>query len=762
MKNCKQIATEWGLSERTVNDLCKKNKIDGAIKVGKMWKIPDDAKKPIDGRITSGKYVRHSAGVTRKPLPIGISDYVRAQADYYYVDKTMLIKEFLDQKPLVSLFTRPRRFGKTLNMDMLRVFFEISEENTSKYFEDKAIWQCGEEYRNQQGQYPVVFLTFKDVKFDSWKATLDKIRDLLQEEFGRHQELATSERIAEYEKTYFAKIINGDASEVDLTASLAKLSQMLTKHYGKAPIIIIDEYDTPIQEGYSKDFYDEIIGFMRNFFSGAFKDNKNLTYGFLTGILRIAQESIFSGLNNLTVNSVMDEEYDQFFGFTVSEVREMLKYYGVLDKEEELKDWYDGYLFGSTEIYNPWSVINYISRGCIPQAYWVNTGKNEILEDVLKVATEDITERLYSLLQGERVIARIDQNVVYRSLSEDPANIYSLLLVAGYLKTPKKELQADGSYLCEVSIPNREIAAVYKSEVLSHLLQIGAITRTTANKIAESLYANDYKNLQKAIAEYMDKSVSFYDAGAEGFYHGLVLGLIALMDNQYKIKSNRESGDGRYDIGLFPREDRYPGSLSELVIEERQLQSFYATDLIKKLIYHVSDKINALKGKTGQLKGLFLQHEKKLDELIAQRQDDINQFFTIAGFPYNFCLEKDGEKHAKAYLVPCEFQKEMVVDPKNRLSWGEKNAFSLVRLLFERVEGTLSLLRKKYPAACKFVNETNHVENDYIYQLDPRKYFGIPNYYLQQIENFIQENKETILAGNILTENTELDQIGDN
>lgn len=583
MKNCKQIATEWGLSERTVNDLCKKNKIDGAIKVGKMWKIPDDAKKPIDGRITSGKYVRHSAGVTRKPLPIGISDYVRAQADYYYVDKTMLIKEFLDQKPLVSLFTRPRRFGKTLNMDMLRVFFEISEENTSKYFEDKAIWQCGEEYRNQQGQYPVVFLTFKDVKFDSWKATLDKIRDLLQEEFGRHQELATSERIAEYEKTYFAKIINGDASEVDLTASLAKLSQMLTKHYGKAPIIIIDEYDTPIQEGYSKDFYDEIIGFMRNFFSGAFKDNKNLTYGFLTGILRIAQESIFSGLNNLTVNSVMDEEYDQFFGFTVSEVREMLKYYGVLDKEEELKDWYDGYLFGSTEIYNPWSVINYISRGCIPQAYWVNTGKNEILEDVLKVATEDITERLYSLLQGERVIARIDQNVVYRSLSEDPANIYSLLLVAGYLKTPKKELQADGSYLCEVSIPNREIAAVYKSEVLSHLLQIGAITRTTANKIAESLYANDYKNLQKAIAEYMDKSVSFYDAGAEGFYHGLVLGLIALMDNQYKIKSNRESGDGRYDIGLFPREDRYPGKNNNTLLDMWSYVRHYDENMFERL-----------------------------------------------------------------------------------------------------------------------------------------------------------------------------------
>ena len=563
MKSSEQFAIEWNRSKRAINDLCNKGKIPGAIKEGRKWLIPDDAVRPVDKRVSSGKYAKKKTA-NNKSLPIGISDYVRAQADYYYVDKTLLIKEFLDQKPLVSLFTRPRRFGKTLNMDMLRVFFEISEEDTSKYFENKAIWRCGEEYRRQQGQYPVVFLTLKDVKFDSWKATLDKIKDLLQEEFGRHQEIADSDRLAEYEKTYFAKIINGEASEVDLTVSLAKLSQMLTKHYGKAPIIIIDEYDTPIQEGYSKDFYDEIIGFMRNFFSGAFKDNKNLTYGFLTGILRIAQESIFSGLNNLTVNSVMDEKYDQFFGFTASEVRDMLEYYGALDKEAELKDWYDGYLFGSTEIYNPWSVINYISKGCIPQAYWVNTGKNEILEDVLKVATDDITERLYSLLQGERVIAQIDQNVVYRSLSEDPANIYSLLLVAGYLKTPKKELQADGSYLCEVSIPNREIAAVYKSEILSHLLQIGAITRTTANKIAESLYANDYKKLQKAIAEYMDKSISFYDAGAEGFYHGLVLGLIALMDNQYKIKSNRESGDGRYDISLFPREGRYPGIIMEL------------------------------------------------------------------------------------------------------------------------------------------------------------------------------------------------------
>ena len=384
-------------------------------------------------------------------------------------------------------------------------------------------------------------------------------------------------------------MLDGTANEVELTSALDKLSKMLDAYYGKAPVIIIDEYDTPIQEGYAKDFYEEIIGFMRNFFSGAFKDNKNLSFGFLTGILRIAQESIFSGLNNLTVNSVMDDEYDRYFGFTSEEVETMLGYYGVPEKKAELAEWYDGYLFGNEEIYNPWSVINYISRDCKPQAYWVNTGKNEILDDVLKNATDDISESLYSLLQGKRVIAKIDQNVVYRSLSDNPENIYSLLLVAGYLKTPRKELQADGSYLCEVSIPNREIAAVYKSEILSHFMQIGAITGTTANRIAESLYANDHQKLQKAIAEYIDKSVSFYDVGSESFYHGLVLGLIALMDNQYKITSNRESGDGRYDIRLCPRKRNYPGIIMELKWKSK-LSAEELEKLAEKALMQIDNK----------------------------------------------------------------------------------------------------------------------------------------------------------------------------
>lgn len=564
MKSCKEMSAVWSISERRVREFCEEGKIPGAVKLGRQWQIPDGAERPADSRIVTGRYVKSGGANGRKPLPVGISDYIRAQSEYYYVDKTLLIRDFLDRKALVSLFTRPRRFGKTLNMDMLRVFFEISDEDTGRYFADKAIWQCGEEYRCHQGKYPVIFLTFKDVKYDSWQATFAKISGLLQEEFGRHSELGNSDRLAKYEKEYFEKVLNGEADEVELSSSLQKLSKMLTVHYNKAPIIIIDEYDTPIQEGYSKEFYDEIVGFMRNFFSGAFKDNSNLSYGFLTGILRIAQESIFSGLNNLAVSSVMDEEYDGYFGFTKQEVGEMLSYYGASDKADELRNWYDGYFFGSKEIYNPWSVINYLSKGCLPQAYWVNTGKNEVLEDVLDAATDDISEKLYSLLRGEPVIARIDQNVVYRSLADDPANIYSLLLVAGYLKTVKKVLQGDGAWLCEVAIPNRETAAVYKSEILSHLMQIGAMRRATANKIAESLYARDTKKLQDGIEEYMKNSISFYDAGAEGFYHGLVLGLIALMDNQYRIRSNRESGDGRYDICMIPRDNKYPTILMEL------------------------------------------------------------------------------------------------------------------------------------------------------------------------------------------------------
>ena len=589
MANCEEKAIEWGISVRAVNKLCKDGKIEGAIKDKNKWIIPDDASKPTDNRVVSGKYIKSDEERERKPLPIGVSDYIRAQSEYYYVDKTLLIRDFIDRKELVSLFTRPRRFGKTMNMDMLRVFFELSDEDTSKYFKDKEIWKCGKKYQEHQGKYPVIFLTFKDVKYDSWEKTLKKISELIQEEFGRHSELKYSDKLEQYEKEYFNKVLEGRADEVELSSSLKKLSKMLDTHYHKAPVIIIDEYDTPIQEGYSKELYNEIVGFMRNFFSGAFKDNQHLSYGFLTGILRIAQESIFSGMNNLAVNTIMDKEYDSFFGFTENEIKKMLSYYGYADKEAELKEWYDGYIFGEKEIFNPWSVISYLSKECLPQAYWVNTGKSEILEDVLESANSDVSKKLFELLQGNNVVVKIDQNVVYRSVLEDPANVYSVLLVAGYLKPIKKELRDDGTWLCEVAIPNREITSVYKKEILSHLMQSGIIEKTTADKIAMSLYSQDLDELKEGISEYMSKSISFYDSGAEGFYHGLTLGLIAMMDTGYTIKSNRESGDGRYDISLFPKDKKCPGIIIELK-SDKNLTDKALDSLAKEALAQIDKK----------------------------------------------------------------------------------------------------------------------------------------------------------------------------
>ena len=586
MKSCKEKAIEWNISTRAVNVMCQSGKIEGVKKEKGVWMIPNNAEKPIDGRTVNGKQ-----SITKlKPLPIGISDYIRAQEEYYYVDKTLLIKDFLDKKPLVSLFTRPRRFGKTLNMDMLRVFFEISDEDTSKYFINKQIWKCGKEYQAHQGKYPVIFLTFKDVKFDSWTATLDKIKGLLQEEYARHIEVLDSNKISQYEKDYFLKILNGNANEVDISSALERLSKILAIHYKKNPIIIIDEYDTPIQEGYIKEFYDEIISFMRNFFSGAFKDNKYLSYGFLTGILRISQESIFSGMNNISVHSLFDEEYESYFGFTEDEVENMLSYYGKLDKETELKNWYDGYLFGKKEIYNPWSVINYISRDCIPQAYWANSGSNEILHEVMQTLNDDSVQRLNALLQGEKVVARIDQNVIYRSIKENSQYIYSLLIVAGYLKPVTKYIQEDGNYLCEVKIPNKEIEAVYRSEVLSSLVTSGVIKRTTMDTIVESLFSNSYERLQLALSEYLNNSISFFDKSSESFYHGLMLGLLALMDNQYIIKSNREAGDGRYDISLLPRQNKYPAIIIEL-----KYQKDITDDKLNALAHQALSQINLLR-----------------------------------------------------------------------------------------------------------------------------------------------------------------------
>ena len=543
--SCSDASKAMGFSVRRIQQMCKNGELPGAIKEGRKWLIPDET-----------IHMNHFA--KNKSLPIGVSDFKLATTGYYYVDKTLMIRDFLDKKQMVSLFTRPRRFGKTLNMDMLRVFFEKTNDDTSVYFKDKQIWQCGDYYTKHQGQYPVIFLTFKDVKSMTWEETFQKIRRLISLEFIRHNELETSSVLTAYEKEQYHLLAGDSGDEVDCQMGLQLLSLLLHKHYGRECIIIIDEYDTPIQQGHTCNFYPEIVNFMRNFFSGGLKDNPHLAFGFLTGILRVAKESIFSGMNNLKTYSILDDGYSSYFGFTEKEVKDMLRYYGKDDKYNELSEWYDGYRFGNTEIFNPWSVINYISDNCFPKAFWQSTGSNEIIGEIIQAATPEITKDLYKLLCGEKIAAYIDTGVIYPEVQNNPYSIYSFLLVAGYLKVANIYPQSDGNFMCDVAIPNKEITFVYEKEVLNRTNQ-----NSLAISISQAIFSKDTQKLQALLEDFMVKSISSIDGANEGFYHGMMLGLCAILGNRYKIRSNRESGLGRFDIQLMPLTKGMPGFIFE-------------------------------------------------------------------------------------------------------------------------------------------------------------------------------------------------------
>ena len=543
--SCSDASKAMGFSVRRIQQMCKNGELSGAIKEGRKWLIPDET-----------IHMNHFA--KNKSLPIGVSDFKLATTGYYYVDKTLMIRDFLDKKPMVSLFTRPRRFGKTLNMDMLRVFFEKTNEDTSVYFKDKQIWQCGDYYTKHQGRYPVIFLTFKDVKSMTWEETFQKICRLISLEFIRHNELETSSVLTAYEKEQYHLLAGDSGDEVDCQMGLQLLSLLLHKHYGRECIIIIDEYDTPIQQGHTCNFYPEIVNFMRNFFSGGLKDNPHLAFGFLTGILRVAKESIFSGMNNLKTYSILDDGYSSYFGFTEKEVKDMLRYYGKDDKYNELSEWYDGYRFGNTEIFNPWSVINYISDNCFPKAFWQSTGSNEIIGEIIQTATPEITKDLYKLLCGEKIAAYIDTGVIYPEVQNNPYSIYSFLLVAGYLKVANIYPQSDGNFMCDVAIPNKEITFVYEKEVLNRTNQ-----NSLAISISQAIFSKDTQKLQALLEDFMVKSISSIDGANEGFYHGMMLGLCAILGNRYKIRSNRESGLGRFDIQLMPLTKGMPGFIFE-------------------------------------------------------------------------------------------------------------------------------------------------------------------------------------------------------
>lgn len=501
------------------------------------------------------------------PVPIGRTDYKKICRNNYYVDKTLLVKDILDEETDIILFTRPRRFGKTLNMDMLRTFFEKTEADTSQYFIDKKIWTQGEEYTKHQGQYPVIFLSLKDIKSSKWDTAFALLKRIIRTEYARHQELEKSTALSRADIDTYQSIIDNTADDAAYMLSLQDLSRMLHLHYKKAPVIIIDEYDTPIQEGYVNGYYAQAVEFIRNFFSAALKDNSHMSLSILTGILRIAKESIFSGLNNIRVYSVLDRKFSSYFGFTSDEVQAMAVYYGADDKLEELKAWYDGYRFGNSEIFNPWSVLNYFSNDCQAMPFWVQTSGNAVIAEILKNSNKTTSASLRALLNGEVVSSTIETTTIYPRLRDSQTNIFGFLLMTGYLKSTDTKLNDEGAYVCKLSIPNKEIKSVYRKEIITLLND--TVGEDVVHSLRQALLHKDIAELKKCLRQFLLNTISCYDGLQENYYHGLLLGMSVIFSADYYPLSNRESGEGRYDIALTPREVEMPGIIIEIKAERK-------------------------------------------------------------------------------------------------------------------------------------------------------------------------------------------------
>ena len=572
------------MTSRRVVGLCGEGKLPGASRSGRNWRIPVESVKQYmkDAGIP---LLEEAADDVRELLPVAIGNtsYIEISSECYYVDKTLLIRDLIDDHNMVTLFTRPRRFGKTLAINTIKTFFEKTEENTAKYFIDKKIWQCGEKYQSMQGRYPVIMLTFKDVKYNSWEESLEAIRLVVKDEFKRHPELYKSSVLDADAKNYMDRMEKGTLSTVELQRSLLNLTRMLSAHHRSKVVILIDEYDTPIQQGYSKGFYKEVISFMRNFLSGGLKDNTDLAFGVLTGIMRVSKENLFSGLNNPLVNTVLDEKYSEYFGFTEDEVRAMASYYHRSEAMNEIRCWYDGYRFGSTEIYNPWSVTNYFASGGQAKPYWANTSDNDIIREILTGLTPEIADDLAKVMQGEPIHAALDMEVVYPRMTDGNDTIFSFLLLAGYLTPSGRSEETEIGTFASLRLPNAEIRRIYNTEILSWIRaqQSGNII----SEIEKAVYLSDAKRLQEALRKYMITSISFYDGAAEGFYHGMVLGLVASLSSKYYIRSNREAGEGRFDLQLEPRDKALPGILMEfkaVSVSEKDALSGLAEEALKQ------------------------------------------------------------------------------------------------------------------------------------------------------------------------------------
>ena len=530
-----------------------------------------------------------------RTVGIGIQDFEKIiTRKVLYIDKTMFIKEWWESMDDVTLIARPRRFGKTLTMSMVEHFFSIKYKD-SGLFEGLNIWK-EERYRGLQGTYPVISLSFANVKEKSYEQARKKICGLIEKLYNQNDFLLRGDFLSEKEKNYYLGI-SFESDDADITDALGRMSEYLYRYYGKKAIILLDEYDTPMQEAYVYGYWEEITAFTRSLFNAAFKGNLYLERAIMTGITRVSKESVFSDLNNLEVVTTTEEKYEEAFGFTEEEVFETLKEYGLSDRKAEVKQWYDGFIFGKkTDIYNPWSIINYVDKRRVG-TYWANTSSNGLIGKLIREGEDSVKETFQKLLGGESIEAEIDEQIVYNQLDLNQNAIWSLLLASGYLKVKNYRTEqfeyVMWKEIYELEITNFETKVMFRSMVQGWF----SPSLASYNEFIKALLRDDLKAMNAYMNRIAKVMFSFFDSGAkpsgesepERFYHGFVLGLMVTLEDRYVITSNRESGFGRYDVLLEPRNLQDAGIIIEFKVqdsgEEKELM-----DTVKAALCQIEER----------------------------------------------------------------------------------------------------------------------------------------------------------------------------
>ncbi len=531
----------------------------------------------------------------RKRLNLGFSDFKDIIINNnYFVDKTLFIEEIVNAEKSVLLFPRPRRFGKTLNLSMLRYFFDKNKPENKELFSELKIWQCEDAVKQHCCKYPVIYITFKDAKAENWERTLKHLKSEISNAYKQHRYLLDSDILFEDEKEIFIKILTRSADNFDFEIGLKQLSEYLQRYHNEKVVILIDEYDAPIQAGYKK-FYDEVVPFMRNLLSGAFKDNSNLYKGIITGILRVSKESIFSGLNNISVYSVLDNQFSDKFGFTELEIKQILKDFEIKNKYQEIKKWYNGYMFGKSEnIYNPWSILSYMlehEEGF--KTFWSYTSSNELIkEQIKKKSAANIRGEILKLINGEAIKKDLEANFVFPDLETDSDLLWTLFIYSGYLTIRKQISRKE----YELVIPNYEIQTIYKDTILNWLRVDIKIQKTLLQDTANNLINNNIGKFEIGFKEIIGDTFSYYDTAKnnEYIYHAYILGLLAIIGDDYIIKSNKESGEGRYDIMLIPHDKNKNGVVIEIKQTQKQQEKENDTDFAKRINKDIENAFNQI------------------------------------------------------------------------------------------------------------------------------------------------------------------------